>query len=108
MAICQWTQSPLAKNYLDAETPALTKDEKGSCTFCQKPTRNANLAKFARPNSAKFCLSNCVFRGSEYNIFFENVRFVSAVFGLPGYLNILSCSFSQDKSLKEHLIPTPV
>jgi len=31
----------------------LTKDETGSCTFSQKPTRNANLAKFARPNLAK-------------------------------------------------------
>ena len=72
------------KNYLDAERPALTKDEKGSCTFCQKPTRNANLAKFACPNLAKCCLSNCVFRCSENNIFFENVHFVSAVSGPPG------------------------
>jgi len=36
--------------------------KKGLAHFCQKPTRNANLAKFARPNLAKFFLSNCVFR----------------------------------------------
>ena len=43
--------------------------KKGLAHFCQKPKRNANLAKFARPNLAKFGLSNCAFRCSE-NIFF--------------------------------------
>ena len=70
---------------LDAETPGLKKDEKGSCTFFyQKPTRNANLAKFSRENLAKFCLSKFVFRCSENDILFENVRFASAVSGPPG------------------------
>ena len=66
---------------LDAETPGLKKDEKGSCTFCQTPTRNANLAKISRENLA---VSKCVFRCSENDIFFENVRFASAVSGPPG------------------------
>jgi len=57
------------------------RNEKGSCTFCQTPTRNANLAKISREDLA---VSKCVFRCSENDILFENMRFASAVSGPPG------------------------
>ena len=67
--------------------------KKGLAHFCQKPTRNANLAKFARPNLAKFCLSNCVFRCSENNMFFWKRAFCERSFRSAGVFMDIPQSF---------------
>ena len=62
MAICQWTQSPPAKDDLDAETPGLTKDEKGSCTFLPKTQTKRKFGQICAPKFGqiwpiKLCVS---------------------------------------------------
>ena len=62
MAICESTYSPSATDHFDAETPAAKGEEKVSDQKCQKPSRNANFAKFSRENLAKFSSQMCVLR----------------------------------------------
>ena len=54
MSICECTYSPPAKDHFDAETLAVKGEEKVSDQKCQKPWRNASLAKFSSENLAKF------------------------------------------------------
>jgi hypothetical protein len=68
MAICESTYSPPATDHFDAETPAVKGEEKVSDQKCQKPSRNANFAKFSRENFAKFGSYKCAFRCSENDI----------------------------------------